>query len=166
MQKQNGYTLIELLLYIAVLGMLILGMSVFLQLMQDASRKAQIIMEVEQQGQQVLTQVSQAVRSSDAINSPGPGVTASSLSLSLATPANDPTVFSVNSGVLEVTEGVASPVALTNGRVTVTSIDFVNVSYPSTAGAVQVVLTLEAVNQSGRAFFDVSKIFTTTIALY
>src|SRR4030042_2610598 len=105
-----GFTLVELLLYVSIIGAVILSMAGFLSLLMQSRVKNQTISEVEQQGVQVMQIITQTSRNAASLNSPTQGQTASSLSL-------DATVFDLSSGTIRITEG-GSPISLTNSRVT------------------------------------------------
>jgi hypothetical protein len=75
---------------------------------------------------------------------------------------DDPTVFDLNSDSLRVTKGAAPSDVLTNDKVKVTSLNFVNLTRPDTAGAVRVEFTIEYNNPSNRSSFDYSKDFYMT----
>src|SRR3990167_4707415 len=118
----DGFSLIELLLYIAIVSALILASSVFLKLIFASRVKNQVIAEVEQQGMQVMQLITQTVRNAAVINTPGPGQSANSLSV-------DSTVFDLSSATIRITEGAGSLVSLTNSRISASSLSFRNLSF-------------------------------------
>lgn len=67
-----GFTLLELLLYVSISAVLLLSTVEFLDALLRSRVKNMVIAEVEQQGAQVLQQVTQAVRNSEAITTPAP----------------------------------------------------------------------------------------------
>ena len=146
--RASGFTLIELLLYIGLLSFLLLSVSVFLATLLQSRVKYQTMTEVEQQGQQVMQIITQSVRNATTISTPAVGTSGASLSLAVLAP-NNPTVFDVSAGVLRITEGAGSPVALTNGRVTASGVTFYNLSRAGTPGIVRIEFTLTHVNSSG-----------------
>src|SRR5690606_11193106 len=90
---QKGYTLIELLLYMSILGSLLLGISLYFVTSTTARVKNQTVVEVDRQGALIMDYITQTIRGADSITLPGAG--ASSGSLTLAVPDNglSPTVF-------------------------------------------------------------------------
>lgn len=91
--SQAGYTLIELLLYVAILGGLLMSVTYFFGMTVDARVKNQSIAEVDDQGTAVMDYLTQTVRNASAIGAPFVGTSASSLSLGVPTAALSPTVF-------------------------------------------------------------------------
>lgn len=162
---QKGYTLIELLLYISVVGLLLVGVSLFFALTADARIKNQSISEVNQQGQAAMDIITQTVRNADSISVPATAASGSQLTLVVPTSANSPTVFNLSGTVLQIKEGTAATIALTNSKVQVTSLSFKNLSRASTPGMVQISFTLSRVNNSGKNEYDYQKTFVTTASV-
>lgn len=158
MNKASGFTLIELLLYIGLLSFMLLGISVFLATLLQSRVKYQTMSEIEQQGAQVMQMMTQSVRNATTISTPLAGASGASLSLAVAAP-NNPTVFDVSGGVLRMTEGVGSPIPLTNSRVTASGVTFYNLSRTGTPGIVRIEFTLTHVNSAGLNEFDYRKSF-------
>ncbi len=158
MNKTKGFTLIELLLYIGLLSFMLLSISVFLATLLQSRVKYQTMSEIEQQGAQVMQMITQSVRNATTISTPVAGASGSSLSLAVSAP-NNPTIFDVSGGVLRITEGAGSPVALTNSRVTASGVTFYNLSRTGTPGIVRIEFTLTHVNSAGLNEFAYSKSF-------
>jgi type II secretory pathway component PulJ len=66
----KGFTLIELLLYVSLTAILLLSITAFIGALLSARVKNASIAEVDQQGAQVMQQITQAVRNSEAIVAP------------------------------------------------------------------------------------------------
>lgn len=161
----SGYTLIELLLYIAIISALLTSVTMFLGASVESRVKNQSISEVEQQGTLAMELITQTIRNADGITTPTTGASGSTLTLIVPTGALSPTTFNLSSGTLQITEGVNSAVPLTNSKVQVTSLTFRNLSRPSTPGVVQVAMTISRVNALNRNEYDYQKTFTTSAAL-
>lgn len=158
----RGFTLVELLLYIALTTIMVGTTSVFLFLTLQVRIKNQIINEVEQQGQQAMQRITQVVRNAVTLTSPSIGASGSSVTLTVTPPGNSSTVFDLSAGVLRIAEGAGSPVALTNARVTASALTFTNTSRSAASEDLRVQFTLTSVNSSGRNEYDFTKTFTTT----
>ncbi len=156
---QRGFTLIELMLYIGIAATILLAASVLLANMLESRVKNQTIAEVEQQGLQVMEILTQAARNAESITTPAAGASASSLTLNVLDVNDDPTVFSVASGTVRITEGAGSAIALTNSRITVSGFTVQNLSRTNTPGALRVSFVVTYVNSSGRNEYTYSKRF-------
>jgi len=162
---QKSFTLIELLLYVSIIGTVIFSVVGFLFLLMQSRVKNQTIAEVEQQGLQVMQLVTQTARNAETITAPAPGASASSLTLDVATVADDPTIFDLASGAIRIQEGADSAVALVNSRVIASALSFQNLSRASTPGTVRIQFTLTHVNPAGRNEYSYNKTFYGTATL-
>jgi hypothetical protein len=145
--------------------MLLVSLATFFGISVEARTKAQTITDVDQQGAAAMDYMQQILRDASAITSPASGASANSLTVTVPTASLSPTIFNLNSTTLQVKEGTANAISLTNSRVRITSLTFTNLSRSGTDGAVRISFTLERINNSGRNEYDYSKTFTTTVAL-
>ena len=163
--RQRGYTLIELLLYVGIVGSLLTAVTLYFATSTESRVKNQSIVEVNQQGTLAMEYITQTVRNADSITSPTAGNSASSLTLVVPTGAESPTIFDLASGALRSKKGAAAAVALTNGKVQITSLSFTNLTRASTPGVVQVSFTISRVNNTNKNEYDYQKTFTGTAAV-
>ncbi|OGD69036.1 hypothetical protein A3I18_00685 [Candidatus Campbellbacteria bacterium RIFCSPLOWO2_02_FULL_35_11] len=154
-----GFTLVEVVLYISVVITIISASSVFLATIVQSRIKNETVSEVEQQGIQIMRLISDTVRNADLITSPVGGSNGSFLTLDALGTLNDPTIFSVNNGVLYVSEGGRTSVPLTNTYVQVSNFIIQNVSRPGTLGLIRISFVVNYLNSSGRKEYSYSKTF-------
>ncbi|MBL1434245.1 hypothetical protein COB87_001585 [Candidatus Wolfebacteria bacterium] len=164
-QTNKGFSLLELLLYISISASLLLAVSSFLGILLQARVKNQTIAEVDQQGIQVVQLITQSIRNSKGVNSPATSTTATLLSLSATNSVNDPTIFDVANSIFRITEGTSTPMLLTNSRVTVSSLEFHNLSRTDTAGIIRIKFNISHVNPEGRNEYSYSKMFFASASL-
>lgn len=164
MKGQKGFTLVELLLYAALVGIVAVTALVFLSVLQSQRVRSQVILEVEEQGARALQIMTQTVRNATAIGSPTAGNTAAAVSLTVPTGSLSPTVFDLSAGALRVTEGASLPVALTSARVTVSGLTFTNLSRSGTPGTVRIQLTVSYNSSAGREY-NYSKTFISSASI-
>lgn len=160
--RKGGFTLVELLLYSILVGTIILFISFFLQTTLVSRVKNQTEAEVEQEGLRAMQMITQIIRNSSAINSPAIGVSAASLSLNA--PASNPTVFDLSGGRIRVDEG-AGAVFLTSDRLSVSGLNFHNVSGSGTNGSVKITFTVNHLNPDGRNEWGYSRQFYASVSL-
>ncbi len=134
-QKNRGFTLTETVIYVAIFSIFVLGIASFSSNMTKARLSSQIILEVNNQGNQIINLITQTIRNSTEVTSPALGMTGSSLSVNSVT-------FSETGGVLFITEGSEDPLALTNNKVIISNLIFSNLSQPSSPETVQIRFTL------------------------
>lgn len=164
-QYAAGYTLIELLLYVSIVGSLLTAISVFFASAADARIKTQSIAEVDQQGNAALDYIAQTIRNADGITAPSAGSTGTSLTVSVPNVSLNPTVFNLSGTTLQVKEGGDAAVALTNSKVAVSSLSVTNLTRSGTKGIVQVSFVVSRVNVSNKNEYSYQKTFTTSAAL-
>lgn len=103
-RSRQGTTLIELLIFMVILGMVV---TITLPLLFSATENRLLqttISIVEQNGAQILGNVSQRIRAGEKIISPPAGQTGSVLVLQTASGSTDPTIIGLNSGALIIIE--------------------------------------------------------------
>ena len=138
----NGFTLVELLVCLGMSAMLLLVvLSMFLSSLQS-QKKQERITEVEQQGAMVMELITQTLRNAEAINSPVTGTSASSLSIDVVDVSDDPTVFTISGGQMNVTRGAGLPVNLTSTLLNASVITFTNVTSSGSSGVMKIEFTL------------------------
>lgn len=164
--RERGFTTIELLLALTIIGVFIASLSVFLQLVLESRVRHQVALEVESIGAQVMHTITQATRNAQTITAPASGATASSLTLDVVSAGVDPTVFDLSGGVIRVTEGAGSAVNLTSSELTASSLSFQNLTPASgSPGVLRISFTLTATNTSLRQEFTYSETFYGTASL-
>ena len=160
--REDGFSLIELLLYVAIVSALLLSIVGFYAITLDARVKNQAIDEVNQQGVYAMDQITQSIRNSTSITLPTSAGSGPLLTLVEPTSLLSPTSYSLSGGVLQVQEGLNSPVSLTNSHVTINSFTAKNLSRPGTNGIIQVSFVVSINNATGRSAYDYSQTFTSS----
>ncbi len=163
--KQFGFTLIEILLYIAISATLISIISFFVITSIQARVKNQVIAEINSEGIFVSQLISQIIRNAQNINSPVIASSASSLSLDVNNASLSPTIFDVASSRIRVKEGAMQEINLTSSKIIVSNLTFQNLSRSNTPGLIKFAFTLTYINSSGRNEYDFSKTFYVTASL-
>jgi len=161
----SGFSLIEIILYVAISAVVLLIMSQFLTQSLQARQKYKTVSEISMQGNQIMQLLAQTVRNASAINTPAAGATSSSLSLNVPTPALSPTVVSLTGGVLNITEGTGTGVALNNSQISVTNFTVRNLSRTGTPGIIQIQFTLSYNNPSNKNEYNYVQTFTTSAGI-
>jgi hypothetical protein len=160
--SQDGYTLIELMLYVGIVGFLLGAAVAFFGVVGDARVKNQSVGELNDQGTFVMDYLTYALRNGTSITSPAVGGSSSQLTVVVPTGIQSPTVFSVVNGVLQMKEGAAPAVALTNSKVQVINFTVKNLTRSGTPGLAQVSVTLGRVNPTGRNEYSFERTFITS----
>lgn len=162
---KKGFTLIELLLYVSISSAMLLVISLFLNTLIESRVKNQTIIEVEQQGTQVMYSILQSIRNADSINSPSEGNETNTISLEMESPSLSPTIFEIQSGKIVIEVDNDPAIDITNSNVVAADLNFHNTSKNETPGSIKVEFTLSYDNQTGRNEYEFSKTFTGSASL-
>lgn len=157
-KKQSGFTLVELVLTIALTIILGTAVVLFANDIFKAKAKAIAVTEVQQNMRFAMNKMSYYVRNSDeGINTASstfaptdPG----SLYLNMSAGATDDVVFSLSSGRLQIAIGAGSPEFLTTNEVELTSLVFTNNSTDTDIQNVSIDLSGRYRNTSDRQEFN------------
>lgn len=164
---QKGFTLIETVIYVLLIGMILSTLGLFVNHLFTARAKTLSVAQVLSAGRMIQDQLSSAARHAEGINvgsstfGSDPGV----LSFDMVAPGTDPTVFSLtgDDGQLQKTEAGGGAILLTQDDVEITNLIFQNLTGVEDTGIIQVQFTVEAVNASGSVYFDYAQTFQTTL---
>lgn len=159
--NKRGFTLIELLLYIGVSSLLIMGIFSFTSLLLQSQAKYKAIMEVEEQGREIMHIISDDIRGSQVINFPDTQSSATSLILS----GDNDIVFTLDSGVLYRSFNGATNTAMHNNNVKITNLSFQNLSLADTAGTLRIQFDLNYNNIENRPEYNYQQTFYTSTAV-
>lgn len=134
---QKSFTLIELLIYSAVISAVLLAASAFLWNIVWGNIKETAFQEAQQNSRFALTKITQEIKKAKSIIAPSPGFPQNSISLEMANASLSPTIFDLDQQKIRMTQGVNPPVFLTSDQAIITNFLFTNLSYPATPGAVR-----------------------------
>lgn len=158
-KNRTGFTLVETILYVLLFSLFVSSLAAFLNVLSSSKTNNIITTEVDQQGTFAAKIISQTLRNAGSVNIPSLTTNGTILSVNTNLASTTPTVFSVTNGVLSMTEGLNQSVALTNSKVTVSNINFVNVGNSGTSGSVHFNFTVSAVSNAQSAEYNYSSVF-------
>ena len=123
---KRGFTLVEFIIYFALLGIVITAVVSFMLGFIQARSKTLIVAEVEQNARFVLNRVLWSTRQAVSINSASSTFDSDNgrLGLTPVATSTSPTVFDLNSGTVRIKEGTSAIAPLTTPEVTVTKLRF------------------------------------------
>jgi prepilin-type N-terminal cleavage/methylation domain-containing protein len=165
----KGFSLIEVIIYIAVIGLAVVAIASFSFSIANSTSKNYVVQEVQGNTRTALNIITQRILAAEAVNTGSstfgtdPGV----LSLQMADAAKNPTVLNLTAddGVLQITEGASAAVALTTDEVNVTNLVFTNLTPSGARENIRIQMTIEFNNPSGDKEFEYSQSITTSITL-
>lgn len=167
--NNRGFTLIELIIYIAVVSVVLLAFVTFTLRFANSRAKARVIGEVQYNGRLIQERLSDAFRHAEAVNTGAstfttdPGV----LSLDIVDVAEDPTIFSLSAddGNFQVNLAGSGNTLITSDAVSVSNLVFTNLTSSEDVGVVRVEFTVAAINNSNDPHFDYDQTYQTTLRI-
>lgn len=144
----NGFTLIELIIYLAICAGVLLSFSLFMIHITGTRNKTLAVNEVQTSGRIAIETISARIRNATGINfalstlGTNPGV----LSLKMDDfPAQNPTTIrlSADNNSLQIQEGTGAPIQITSPLVRVTHLVFTNVPLTDTKKNILIQLVIE-----------------------
>ncbi len=143
--KRAGYTLIEMIIYVAVLSLLASVLFASIIMVIQSFARVRAVRDLAESGRGALERVTYEIRRASAINDAGSVFNnpAGQLQLATTNDAGEATTitFGLSAGNLTLQEGVSAPVNLLSGHISVSSFTLAKWA-TSTAGAVKVELAL------------------------
>lgn len=124
MNAKKGFTLIEVIVYTAILA-IVLGFSLLaLFELRDSASANRSRTAVSSEGNFVMQKISWALAGATVISDPAIGATSSRLSVDKYGFAGNPVVIEADDGAVFLSRGSADPLPLTTGNVSVDSLVF------------------------------------------
>lgn len=163
---QKGFTFIEMILYTLLVSIFLFGVIDFGWNLIYGNVKSKNYQAVTQNLRFAEKRILYEIRNSSGINT----FSTQSICLSNSDSTRNPTKIYVSSGILRIAWGGGSPtcafltndVPLIDNLVTVSSLNFANLTSGSLTKNIQVSLTLSAINNSGRSEWDRTQTFVTS----
>lgn len=165
---QKGFTLVEVLIYIAILGLVVASFISFSVSISNSRGKTYVEQEVQANARVALNLISQRILAANGVNTGAstfgsdPGV----LSLSMADSSKNPTIINLTAddGQLQIQEGVDSAITITSDEVRVTNLVFTDLTSTSDKANIGIELTVEYI-ASDDAFYEFSHSLETAVSL-
>jgi hypothetical protein len=162
-KKHNSFSLIEVILYVAILSIFLGGVVTFAWDAIYSNLKSEIQQNITNNGKFATSKISKLIRNSDGISS----VTATSLTLDMneSDPTKHPTEITYNSNRIYVGYGsdincpTTNPCPITSNNVSVSAFDIQNLSTANTDN-VRITVTVDSVSE--RQEFQDTQTFNST----
>ena len=167
-QKREGFTIIEFVVYIAVLAILGGAVSTLFLWTLKAHTKAQVLQETTFSAQLAMDRVLHEVREAESLYLPTTTATQVSLETKTSIPLGETAGyidFFLCGEALCMKKEEAAPVALTSSSFEVTNLSFTTISTNTKFPSVQIQMTLEHKNPSGSSQLEAAVQITSTASL-
>ncbi len=166
MNKQ-GFTLIELIIYVALIGGVVVALTSIALTIMQARSKAAVNQELNASARSGLEYITNAIRESDGVTLGGSvfGSDPGTLELSMPEASLDPTIFSLTAddGQLQVSENGVTTILMPT-TVNVTNLEFTNLTGTGRTENIRIEITVEY-NGAASQEFVASQSYQTTISV-
>ncbi len=159
--SENGSTLIELIIYIGIVAVLLVGVGAVALSSLEAKTKTRALSEVLSGGTLAIATITRLVDRSESVVSPAPGLLSDTLVLTSGT-STPLSTFSVSDGVL-ILEKEGETVVVTPREIRIEEIAFVGVGEGATSTGVSVTLRVSVRTDGVFRAFRHEEIFTTSV---
>lgn len=153
-KNQKGFTLIEVLIYIAVSSVLFITVISFVRNMLMVRNKVTILSKVQQNARYAMTRMVKEIRYAEDLIV----IDQNTLRLSVSDTSRDPVIFDLQGGILYMKEGTGDFYAITGNDVKVGSVLFEDRTTPNSANIVKITLTVShpdvSLSQDSQATID------------
>lgn len=126
-RRKKGFTLIEILIYTAIIGIILTSFVAFSVSIANVRNKTYVVQEVQANSRLALDIISQKIRQAVVVITPAEGGSGASLELDMPDP-NPNLIFNLSGGVLNMTEGAGPAASLTSNEVYVYNLVFTNMA--------------------------------------
>lgn len=162
LKNKKAFTLIETLIYIALIALVVTTFVNFGLAISQRGSKGYVIAEVNSNGLQAMEIISNKIKTADSVVAPTKGNSGTSLRLDMPSTPDD-IIFQVSGGALQLTQGANPIVNLTSTRVTVSNFTAVNNARNTADDNITISFTVAYKNPSS-VEFTASQNFTTTVS--
>lgn len=142
--NQKGFTLIETIIYIAIIGVVVASFVNFGFSIAGSRSKTYSAQEVHANAREIMAIITDRVRSAENINvgastfDSHPGV----LSLAMADEAKNPTLIYLDNESIKMTEGLGNALDLSSNKIKISNLIFSNLTPQSKRNSVRINLTI------------------------
>jgi len=150
MNNNHGVSLVETLIYVAILSLIISGLFSFSLTISANRNKAYAVQEVQSNIRSMVTAVKADMRAATAVTSPTAGNTGPTLILDMGT--NPDITYSVVDNVFYRTAGVGDPVAISTSRSAISGLIFKNLATTNDRDNIELIAVITYADGSSRDF--------------
>lgn len=154
-KSEEGFTLIETLIYIALYAIIMSGVVVSVYSIFESSAHNQIKAIVQEEGSFLVGKIDWALTGVSSITTPAAGFSGSSLSVSKFVPSDNPIVIAASDSDMTISKAGNAPQVLNNSNVRIANLTFTHTLPPGDGlnpESLKVSFTLSATTSTGFLF--------------
>jgi len=160
----NGFTLIESIIYIAIIGTVVVAFITFSLSIGGNRNKAFVWQEVQTNARTAIDLMSQKIRMATDVISPLASTTESILELDMPAPSSN-VIFMVMGNQLYLIESGVATTTITSSEVNIANLSFTNMSETGERENIKINMTTEYDNSSGDIDYEYSYEVETSVSV-
>lgn len=161
---RQGFTLVETMIYIAIVGAVMASFIGFSISVSDSRNKNYVVQEVQANGRFALNMMSREIREAQDVVRPAGGSSTAELELEMS--GSEPNAeFSVASGTLEFTQGGNPTRAVTSNNTEVTNLRFTNHTPSGEKDNIRIKMDLKYRKGGSDRYWEYSQDYQTSVSL-
>ncbi len=162
-QRPKGFTLVEMIIYIAIIGIVITGFINYSLSVGGVRNKNYSAATVQANGREALSVLTQKIHEASAVLTPSAGATNTQLVLDMPG-ANPNIIFDVSGGILTMTPTGSPAVTITDSRATISSLTFTNLASSGQRPNIQIDMTINYTTPAGDVQTGYTKTYRTAVS--
>ena len=168
MSRRQGFTLVELLIYLAITGAIAVSLVQFSLSISNARSKTFVAQEVQANARMVMEVMRRKIKMASGVNlgSSSFGSDPGALSLAMVDGTNDPVVLALDEddGRLQMTEGGEATVYVTSDQVKVTNLVFTDLTAGGDRENIRIEMTI-AYDSANDVIYEYERSYETAVSL-
>lgn len=166
--KKQGFTLVEFILYISIVGVILVSFMYFMIDLNSSHAKSDAIADVQHNSRFAMERIMYEIRNAVDINIGGASVfdvNPGRLSLKTSDPNTNPTVIDLAGTTLQIKQGAGAARPLTASKIEITKLLFSNLSQTGAPGNIKVIIEVRYKNPQNTITFSASTTLESSISL-
>ena len=164
-QKIRGFTLIEILLYLSLFVVVVLGSVAFIHTMFETNVKTKVILEADNEAEHALAIIAQYVRNGVVIFSPNKNQTGDILIMQSLDESQSPILFGIIDDSIVMSTGGLSTTTLTSANIKVSNLKFTNAGSVNGKDSIKISFKVNTQGENKRQEYTYEKTYEATASL-
>ncbi|MFH1522567.1 MAG: GxxExxY protein [Patescibacteria group bacterium] len=162
--RQSGFTLIETLIYMAIISIVVTSLVFFSISISNSNVKVYVIQEVQANARTAIDIISQKIRLAEDVINPSEGEISNVLVLDMPNSSSNLTFESV-SGVLSIGETGTGTTTITSDEVNISNLEFTNLAAPDEKDNIRIEMGIEYNNTGSDIIHTYEQEIKTSVSL-
>ena len=159
----KGFTLIELIIYIAIIGIIVSGFISYFLSVGGIRNKNYSVSTVQSNGRNAMQIMERKIHEAQSVSVPSSGASSTVLVL-ISSGGNASTTFSILNGVLFMKETGVATTTITDNKITISNLTFTNLSPVSSRANIHIEMTINYNVGAGDTQFGYNKSYKTSVS--